>query len=134
MSFDLNPLRSKFVRLEFLMADGVWRIDDDRAWDADYVPLARWEEAYPYAYVLKNGTVQSRTATVRVERRSWRPRCLFWTRLFEKTRTTISVSFDQEVGEESGSWKGGTTGCSYELLPGETPEQCLRRMEKERKF
>jgi hypothetical protein len=39
-----------------------------------------------------------------------------------------------EVGEEAGSWKGGVLGCGYTLLPNETPLQCLRRMEKERKF
>ena len=30
--------------------------------------------------------------------------------------------------------KGGTISCSYELRKDETPEQCLRRMEKERVF
>jgi hypothetical protein len=48
--------------------------------------------------------------------------------------TTLDVKFDDEVGERSGSWKGGTIGCSYEMLPNETPEQTLRRMEKEREF
>jgi hypothetical protein len=40
----------------------------------------------------------------------------------------------KECGERKGSWKGGTLGCSYELLPNETPLDCLKRMEKERKF
>ena len=46
----------------------------------------------------------------------------------------MSVNFSDEVGERSGSWKGGTLGCGYDLLKNETMEQCLRRMEKERKF
>lgn len=46
----------------------------------------------------------------------------------------IDVQFDGEVGERSGSWKGGTVGCSYDKLPTEGIEQCLRRMEKEREF
>jgi len=39
-----------------------------------------------------------------------------------------------EVGERTGEWKGGTTGCGYQMLPNETPLETLRRMEKERKF
>jgi hypothetical protein len=39
-----------------------------------------------------------------------------------------------EVGERTGSYKGGTLGCSHKMLKGETPLQTLRRMEKERKF
>ena len=33
-----------------------------------------------------------------------------------------------EVGEETGSWKGGTIGCGYNLKPGETAEECFDRM------
>jgi len=25
-------------------------------------------------------------------------------------------------------------GCGYTMMPGESPEECLRRMERERKF
>jgi hypothetical protein len=56
-----------------------------------------------------------------------------WSNLFNRIRTTIGVEFNDEVGERSGSWKGGTLGCGYEILPNETPLMCLRRMEKERK-
>lgn len=94
-------------------------------------------DTYPYTYILKDGTVQNRKAKVSVERRTW------WQRWFglgkkhltpKKVRTSINVEFDGEVGERTGSWKGGTLGCGYDLLPNETPEQCLRRMESERKF
>jgi len=73
-------------------------------------------------------------ATISVEEREWRPRWFKWIGLFNKIRTTIDDDFDAEVGERSGSWKGGTLGCGYELLPKETPLQCLRRMERERIF
>jgi hypothetical protein len=88
---------------------------------------------YPYRYVLKDGTVQERIATVHVHRMEWRARWwpIIWKR---KVSTSIGVNFNEEVGEGSGSWKGGCTGCGYEMLPGETPEQTLRRMEIERKF
>ncbi len=102
----------------------------------DPIPDEYYRETFDYTYVLENGTVQNRYATVQVERLTW---CwLGWPfRLFywpNKTSTFIDVSFDQEVGERTGSWKGGTIGCGYDLLPTETPEMCLRRMEKERKF
>ena len=60
-------------------------------------------------------------------------RWLRWTSLFEKLRTSIRVKFSDEIGEQSGSWKGGCTGCGYDLLPDETAEHCFRRMERNRK-
>lgn len=93
-----------------------------------------WMETYPYTYTLKNGTVQEREATLKVEEREWRPRWFKWTSLFSRIRRTIDISFNDEVGERTGSWKGGTLGCGYDLLPNETPSECLRRMEKEGEF
>ena len=94
----------------------------------------RQELQYPYRYVRKNGEVQERIATVYVERRAWRPKCFKWTSLFERVRQSISIDFNEEVGEETGSWKGGCTGCGWEMLPGETALEALRRMESVRKF
>jgi len=67
-----------------------------------------------------------------VEEREWRPKWLKWTGLFAKIKRTIDVHFLKEVGSRKGSWKGGTIGCGYNLLPNETPLDCLKRMEKER--
>lgn len=90
-------------------------------------------QTYPYLYVRKNGETQVRKATVFVDRMTWRMR--WWPLLpFTKTRTCIDVKFDQEVGERTGSWKGGCVGCGYEMRPGETPWDTLKRMESERKF
>jgi|GEM_PF-1925174 len=90
-------------------------------------------ETYDYVYRLKNGQTQIRQATVFVERRTWRMK--WWPLLpFRKFRTSIDVRFSDEVGEGTGSWKGGCTGCGYDMLFGETPLECLRRMERERKF
>ena len=93
-----------------------------------------WHEDYSYRYILKNGTIQDRVATVRVDEREWRRRILRWTPFLAKISKTIEVSFSDEVGEKTGSWKGGCTGCGYEMLPNEKPINTLRRMEKERKF
>lgn len=87
-------------------------------------------EAHPYIYKLKNGTVQVRVATIKVETRKWTR----WWYPFKKLSKAIDVTFDDEVGERSGSWKGGCIGCGYEMKPDETPLQTLRRMELERKF
>jgi hypothetical protein len=112
--------------------------------DGSWVPfVGSWEQkesdgreefTLPYCYILRNGTPQHRTATVFVERRAWRPKWFQWSSIFEKSRQSIDVCFDDEVGERSGSWKGGCVGCGWEMLPGETAEQTLRRMERERKF
>jgi len=87
-----------------------------------------------YAYTRKNGGVQNVTATYYVSRMEWRCRWLKWLPWPRKISTSIDVAFSDEVGEGSGSWKGGVLGCGYELLPEETPLGCLRRMERERKF
>lgn len=96
----------------------------------------RYRESFTYRYTLRRGEVQIRTATVTVERRSWCWRAwpFRWFRWPSKTRTSIEVEFSDEVGEETGSWKGGCVGCGYDLRPNETPEKCLRRMEEERRF
>lgn len=90
-------------------------------------------EKYPYTYRLKNGEIQNRIATVHVTRMTWKMR--WWPLLhFKKVSTSINISFDGEVGEKTGSWKGGCTGCGYEMIGSETPLETLRRMESERKF
>lgn len=90
-------------------------------------------ETYDYTYKLKNGDVQNRKATIHVNRMKWRAR--WWPLIpIRKESTSIDIKFDKEVGEESGSWKGGCTGCGCEMNIGETPLMTLRRMESERKF
>lgn len=88
-------------------------------------------EEHPYTYVLNSGEVQDRIANCCVERRQWHRK---WFPFLKMVHTTIDINFDKEVGERSGSWKGGTIGCGWDLLEGETTEQGLRRMEKERNF
>lgn len=83
-----------------------------------------------YQYVLRSGEVQYRVATIteetRLYTRPWLPHR--W------LSRSIDIKFSGEVGERSGSWKGGTIGCSYKMQPHETPLAALRRMERERKF
>lgn len=90
-------------------------------------------EIYDYVYALKGGKIQIRKASVYVSRMTWIMRG-YPVLPFKKIRTSINISFDGEVGERSGSWKGGCVGCGYEMKVGETPLETLRRMERERKF
>lgn len=87
-------------------------------------------ESHPYRYVLRSGEVQERVATIKAESRLWvRP----WIP-FRRLSRSIDIEFDKDVGERSGSWKGGVLGCGYEMRRGETPLDTLRRMERERVF
>lgn len=99
------------------------------------IPDGRKMHEAPYTYTLRNGEVQKTTAKFYVDELEWR-----W-RIFhpfaigpKKVLRCISVEFTESIGEGVGSWKGGTYGCGYEMLPNETPLETLRRMEKERKF
>lgn len=87
-------------------------------------------ETHSYIYVLKSGKVQNRMATIKMEYRRWTR----WWIPHKLEKQTIDVTFDKEVGEKSGSWKGGCIGCGYDMKEGESPLDTLRRMEIERKF
>lgn len=52
-----------------------------------------------------------------------------WLRFFRKPmiRRVLEIKFDQETGREKGSWKGGTTGTSIEMLSKETPVEAFKR-------
>lgn len=87
-------------------------------------------ESHPYTYLLRSGEVQERIATIKPEKRLWlRP----WLP-FRRESRYIDIEFNGEVGERSGSWKGGCIGCSFDMLAGESPLDALRRMELSRKF
>ena len=87
-------------------------------------------EQHPYIYTLRSGEVQHRIATIKAEQRTWTR----WWIPFRRVSRSIDVEFNAEVGERTGSWKGGCIGCGYEMKRGEPPLQALRRMEKERAF
>lgn len=125
-----------FFNLEF---DGHWIVDKE----GEYVFMGKgmqsWDfrktdaklETHPYTYTLKNGTVQNRTATISQEKRQWHRK---WFPFLKKENVSIDVEFNGEVGERTGSWKGGTTGCGYDMKSGETMLDTLKRMESERVF
>ena len=100
------------------------------AWKHREYKILSEPETHPYTYTLRSGEVQQRQATIKAEQRTWTR----WWLPFKRVSQSIDIDFDKEVGERSGSWKGGVLGCGYEMKPGETPLQTLRRMEVERKF
>jgi hypothetical protein len=139
--FDL-PWAYDWMRTSRMLKDETWlheRKGDrkkgiDHDWWSEATQAKLWKETHDYVYTLKSGEVQNRKATISVEEREWRPKWFRWTNLFAKVRTDIEIEFNEEVGERTGSWKGGTVGCSWELLPNEKPVNALRRMEKVRVF
>ena len=131
------PWSWAWVRTKALRENGSWEIEDKNNrksfYEAKWKKVLWWRE-HPYNYRLKSGKVQEIIATIKVTEMQWRWKILKWLPLFTKKRKTIDIKFSDEVGEETGSWKGGTIGCGYDMKKGESPLECLRRMEKERKF
>jgi lipoprotein signal peptidase len=125
------PWGYTFWKREVLMKDG-WQKEErgQDLWDKEKWGDKMVLETHPYKYTLKSGETQDRVATVYQQKRYWRN----WFKLGVMKRHTLEIEFNEEVGERSGSWKGGCVGCSYNILKGETSLQALRRMEKERKF
>jgi hypothetical protein len=143
------PWDWEWVRTSYLMEDGATWAHDLRGYRSRPVgtcktergdkfgsmrKIPRWRAEYPFRYVLRSGEVQERIATVEVHEMEWRWRWFMALPFPRKVRRSIDINFDGEVGERSGSWKGGCLGCGFELWHDETPKECLRRMESERKF
>ena len=146
------PWAWEWVRTSYLLKDGTWldELRSDRPaingksphktnfdhWQAIRAirEEREWTETHPYRYTLRSGQVQECEATIAVQQAECRWRWLLWCPWFGRISKAIDIRFSAEVGERAGSWKGGTIGCGYSLAEGETPLQCLRRMERERKF
>ena len=136
------PWSLQWYRTSTLLHDRSWNHETYKTrikWtgDPDIVGGDKWlennrrKEYYSFLDKYDNTTV---AAIVGVQEREWRRRWLMWTRLFGLKRKTIEIKFNQEVGHRKGSWKGGTIGCSYEMIGNETPLECLTRMQIEREF
>lgn len=125
------PWAWEHVRHDYLNADGSLH---RRAGQHDYSAPDETKQQHTYRYVRRSGEVQDRTATINGEEREWRWRWFQWLPWPRMICRTINIEFNDEVGEGTGSWKGGVVGTSYEWKRGETMEQALRRMELNRKF
>lgn len=123
------------VRWSVFDADGNKRpIIHEYGKDAGPFKDGRHVERHPYIYVLRSGEIQRRTATIWGEEMEWRLRYFPWLPRPRLLKRSISVNFDDEVGERTGSWKGGTIGCGFEWRDGESMASCLQRMQHTREF
>lgn len=94
----------------------------------------RWavEEACPKAtFEFDDYDGKRIQATTRIQEREARfgEGWFKWLSLFRRARIyrSLDIKFSEEVGPEKGSWKGGTTGHSIEMLPGELHEAAFKR-------
>jgi hypothetical protein len=89
-------------------------------------------QRFLFRYQTRTGLIQYTTVTVKaVERRRWQ--WTFFRRLrlpvMVKTRHSLDLWFDDEMGNQRGSWKGGVLGTGCDYRPGEPIEKALRRFE-----
>ena len=136
--FDM-PWNLDWIRTSAMTVDGKWLHETRKNRNMEFWNDEKWKdqlftETYPYTYITKDGDVQNCLATIKVQEREWRWTWFKWLKWTQKIRKEIDISFSEEMGERKGSWKGGTTGCSYRMLRDETPYQTLKRMEIERKL
>lgn len=129
------PYSYQWVRTSYLLNTNKWLHQTKANRKEDFfLREDLWQETHPYIYTLKDGTIQNRIATIKIEEREWRWKALKLLGFPKKISRVIDVKFNDEVGERTGSWKGGCLGCNYKILQNESPLQCLRRMESERTF
>lgn len=108
-NWETHPCRTKYEG--GCQQPTIWEYDFTDTYDGEVIPCKFW-----------------------VEEMEWRPKWLRWTKRFAKTRRFIEVEFSKEVGSRKGTWKGGTTGLSYDMLPYEHPTETIKRMENEYQF
>ncbi len=89
------------------------------------------EACQTVVFLMEDHDGERITATTRMEQREWKfgTGWFAWLSWFRKdmVRRSLDISFSSETGREKGSWKGGTTGCGIDMLPGELHEQAFRR-------
>lgn len=133
-TWNIPFLTKEWVRTSILLKDGSW--EHETRGNRKNFYEDEWknkQKKWEYDYTDKHDSTVVPT-TIYVDEREWRPKWLLWTKRFARVQRSIDVHFSQECGSRKGSWKGGTIGCGYVMKPNETPLECLKRMELERKF
>ena len=133
------PWYYTWIRTSCLAKDKTWYSETRKKRNMEFWNEPKWKdiifsETYPYKYTTEYGDEQYCNATIRVEEREWRWKWLTWLKYYSLIRKDIAIRFSDDIGNKKGTWKGGTTGCSYTMKKGETPYDTLKRMELERKF
>ena len=82
-------------------------------------------------FSLKDFDGEAVIATTYLEERHWKhgTKAFKWLSWFvpDMKRRSLDLHFSTGIGEEKGSYKGGTIGHSIEVLPGELHESAMRR-------
>lgn len=125
----------RFVRHTYydLEAQVFW---EQRA--GDVKGLAKFEDQYAaeqkcpkVLFELRDFDGTQIIATTVIEEREWLrgDKWCKWLSWFYKpmVRRSLKIDFSSETGPEKGSWKGGTTGTSIDMLPGELHTSAMRR-------
>lgn len=131
MGWDFPFITWNHYTTEYMDVNNEWQ--ENRCWnkfstDTDSNVLT---EQHPVFYELRSGDIQWRVATCTQTRMTWRRKWMPWSKM---VKVKLDVKFNQEIGNEAGSWKGGVTGTSHEMRPGESIPECLDRMLAERNF
>lgn len=133
-TWDIPFITKDWIRTSILLKDDTWEHEVNGNRKEFY--NEEWKEkqkSWTYDYTDKyDGEIIP--TTIYVEEREWKPKWLKWTKLFSVVDRSIDIHFSKECGNRKGTWKGGTIGCSYTILPNEDPLDCLKRMEKEREL
>lgn len=131
---DYPFVNNKFYRCSILLKDWTW--EHEYVWDRKNFRDDCWDDkkmTFHYNYTDKYDWTVIPT-TITVEEREWRPKWLWFTKLFSKVQKSIDVEFSKEVWHMKWSWKWWTIWCGYILKEWEHPLECIMRMEKDRNF
>ena len=133
------PWNYEWIRTSCLSKDNTWINETKNNRNMEFWNKEKWNniifsETHPYKYISTYGDEQNCLATIRVQEREWRWKWFTWLKYPRLIRKDIEIEFSDDIGERKGSWKGGTTGCSYTMKNKETPYETLKRMEIERKL
>lgn len=124
----------RHVRHSFYGLKGEWLYDEAQG----HGKLENWqdrqalEDAVPtMSFAFADFDDHELVAVTKIEEREWRFGTGYfkWLSLFRrpKIQRSLDIRFSDETGPEKGSWKGGTTGTSIEMLPNELHEAAFRR-------
>lgn len=119
------------VRHTILMPDGS-KCCEGHELEESYNPPESVKQKHNFTYVLKSGEIQKRKAIIFGAEREWRWHWFRWLPFPRMIRRSIDISFNKEVGNRSGSWKGGVMGMGEEWREGETMGEALKRVETDR--
>ncbi len=91
-----------------------------------------FEDKMPKAvFAFKDFDGEDLAATTHIDQMEWKFGTGYfkWLSLFRprKIRRSLDIQFSGETGRRKGSWKGGTTGHSIAMRPGELHEAAFRR-------